>query len=112
VPGHWERAQRGRRWTAGRWQREPSGPSYVWVEGSWGEIPAHPSAPPPAPRVERVSARKGYLWIDGRYQWRDGDYMWIPGHWERARAAMRWYPGHWDLSGAVYVYTEGEWRAD
>ena len=52
------------------------------------------------------------MWIDGRYDWRDGDYLWIPGHWERTRAARRVYPGHWDLNGQIYVYTDGEWRAD
>ena len=60
---------------------------------------------PPAPRVEVMPARAGYVG-PGHWHWRQGRYVWIPatGKWcasvitgcrATARAAWRWVPGHW-----------------
>jgi hypothetical protein len=125
-PGRWEREQRGRRWRDGRWDRRDD--RYEWVEGSWEAegsvssppgvvVPAQPpvyvgngpTTPPPAPRAESAPARAGYVWIAGRYDWRDGAYQWIPGHWERERANQVWNPGRWELRGGTYVWIEGRW---
>jgi WXXGXW repeat (2 copies) len=71
----------------------------------------YPTAPPPPPRVEnRGNARSGYLWVNGRWDWRGGGWEWIDGHWEHERANQTWTPGRWELQGNYYVWIEGSWR--
>lgn len=70
----------------------------------------YPTAPPPAPRVETYQARRGYLWVSGRWDWRGGRWEWIDGHWEHERANKTWQPGRWELQGNYYVWIEGSWR--
>jgi hypothetical protein len=65
--------------------------------------------PPPAPRFERVKPRRGFVWIDGNWDWRDGRYVWLDGHWERERPGMRWHGGRWDYRGDHAVWIQGTW---
>jgi len=64
---------------------------------------------PPPPPVERVEPRKGFVWIDGNYEWRDGRYVWMGGHYEPERAGRRWHGGHWDWQRDHYVWIRGNW---
>src|ERR1041385_3639874 len=34
----------------------------------------HPYGAPPPVRVERHAERRGYVWVNGGYDWRDGRY--------------------------------------
>lgn len=68
-----------------------------------------PSGPPPAPPIERVEPRRGFVWIEGYYDWRDGRYVWTPGHFERARQGRRWHGGSWEWRGNHYGWTRGFW---
>ena len=63
---------------------------------------------PPAPRAEVVpSARPGWVWAPGHYEWRGNEYTWVEGHWMRDRAGYeyrepRWVQradGSWQLVG-------------
>jgi len=66
-------------------------------------------APPPA-RVENPGpSRKGYLWIEGAWQWTNDQYEWAPGHWERTKANRRWEPVRWQQQGNVWVRIGGSW---
>ena len=69
----------------------------------------YPTQPPPPVRSETPGARSGYVWITGRWDWRQGNWEWIPGHWERARAQAVWQPGRWELQGNYYIWIEGRW---
>jgi hypothetical protein len=40
---------------------------------------------PPAPRLERVRSRPGFVWIAGSYEFQHGRYVWQRGHFERVR---------------------------
>jgi hypothetical protein len=71
-----------------------------------------PTAPPPARRAENPGSRGGYVWVMGRWDWKNNQWEWIPGHWERARAKKRWRDGDWVLQGNVYVWVEGGWDDD
>lgn len=74
--------------------------------------PARPKGPtvaPPKPKTRRPAARRGFVWIRGHWEWRDGDWAWINGHWERARRGYHWKPGEWVLQGGIYVWVEGSW---
>ena len=77
----------------------------------WIDVPAFPTAPPPAPVVEAPQPpRAGYVWVAGHHAWRDGDYVWTAGRWERQKAGLTWYGGAWSLQGDRYVWIEGGWR--
>ncbi|HLL24623.1 MAG TPA: hypothetical protein VK427_20970 [Kofleriaceae bacterium] len=69
----------------------------------------YPTAAPPPPRSESYSAKAGFVWVTGRWDWRGGRWEWVDGHWERERANMVWIPGRWELQGNYYVWIDGRW---
>jgi hypothetical protein len=69
-----------------------------------------PTAPPPALKPEKVNPRAGYVWVTGRWDWRNNKWEWIAGHWERQKAGKTWADGRWELRGKVYVWVDGGWR--
>ena len=52
--------------------------------------------PPPPPPIERVRPRRGWVWVEGGYDWRRGRYVPRRGHWERERPGRQWHGGRWD----------------
>jgi hypothetical protein len=108
VNGHWERARKDKRFRQGRWVLE--GDYYVWTPGGWEDLLPYPTKPPPAPREERVQPRRGFIWVAGHYDWRDGEYVWVEGSWERERGGKRWRDGRWDNQGGRYVWNPGDWE--
>lgn len=135
VDGHWERERTGYVFEEGHWEQR--GNRWHWIEGRWvasGSIrrddrvvdrgPTHrhverptthrhvayPTAPPPAPReTQRPSPRAGYVWVEGRWEWSNGDWQWTSGHWERARTGFEWESGRWEQQGDRYVWVDGRW---
>lgn len=70
----------------------------------------YPRRPPPAERVESYgSPRAGFIWVRGRWDWRNGQWVWVDGYWERQRRNMVWIPGRWELRGDYYVWVDGRW---
>ena len=108
VAGKLERRQRGKRWREGKWDN--NGGRWQWSAGSWFDAPKEQDAPPPSIDEPAQAARKGFVWVKGHHEYRDGDYEWIAGHWERERANKRWADGHWDQAGGKWVYTPGAWQ--
>ena len=68
-----------------------------------------PREAPPAPRAETPGEKAGFLWISGRWDWRNDKYEWVAGHWERARAGKSWRPGRWDKHDDGWQYVDGSW---
>ncbi|MBA3819251.1 MAG: YXWGXW repeat-containing protein [Deltaproteobacteria bacterium] len=66
---------------------------------------------PPAPQVEAVSVRSGFVWVRGRWDWRGGQWAWVGGHWERERAGYAWSEGRWERRGSSWHWVEGRWSA-
>src|SRR5262249_35576089 len=50
---------------------------------------------PPPPREEQVEMRPGYVWIQGRWDWRGGQWVWVDGRWEAQRSGYEWQQGSW-----------------
>src|SRR6185503_8072893 len=75
----------------------------------------HESGPreaPPPPREERhESARRGFVWVGGRWDWRRREHRWewVPGRWERERRGKRWRDARWEQRGDEWVLIDGEW---
>jgi len=70
-------------------------------------VQRHPLAPPP--RLEVVQPRRGLVWVEGGFTWRDGRYVSLPGHWERERRGYRWQIGRWEPETDHYVWMPGAW---
>jgi hypothetical protein len=84
----------------------------VVVSGPGGTVAvsAFPTAAPPPVRVENYGApRTGFVWIQGRWDWQNGNWMWVDGHWERERANQMWINGSWQMQGNRWVWVEGRW---
>ena len=70
---------------------------------------AAPLYAPPAPRLERVAVRPGYVWIPGYWRWRNAGYVWVGGYWVHARPGYRWYPPRWVGCGPRWCMHRGYW---
>jgi hypothetical protein len=65
---------------------------------------------PPAPRLEQVNPRVGFVWILGHWEWRESGWVWFGGRWEVERPNERWVPGRYEVRGNVSVWIEGRWE--
>lgn len=65
---------------------------------------------PPAPRVETVEVRAGYVHVDGHWYRRGGRWEWQEGRYERERHGEHWVAGRWDRRGKNHVWVEGHWE--
>lgn len=64
---------------------------------------------PPAIRVERHEPRRGYTWVNGRYDVLNGRYEWVGGRYERERVGYRWREPRYEVRDGVYVAFDGGW---
>ena len=76
MPGHWERERASFVWQDGRWESKNG--QWVWVEGSWQAaapvvaVSQWPTAAPPAPQNENITPKRGFIWVKGRWDWKQG----------------------------------------
>lgn len=68
-----------------------------------------PRTAPPAAPLERVRARRGYVFVAGNYQYQAGRWTWIPGHYERKLANQQYRNGSWTQQGDRFVWNAGGW---
>ncbi|MEO6772218.1 MAG: IPT/TIG domain-containing protein [Kofleriaceae bacterium] len=115
TAGHWERERAGKQWHSGHWDH--NGTSWSWSEGSWmdggGAVPPpndhHPHQAPPPPRAEAAMVKAGFVWLPGRWDWKNDQWAWLDGHWERERAGKKWRAPQWQNQSNSWVLVEGEW---
>jgi hypothetical protein len=65
------------------------------------------AAGPPLPRRVYYAPRPGYVYIDGRWDWRGNDWFWIDGYWAPERPGFIYAQGYWDYNRHIYV--NGSW---
>jgi hypothetical protein len=68
---------------------------------------------PPEQRYESpgTSPGAGYVWIVGRWEWRDHAYAWVPGKWSAPEPGYKqWVPGAWKHEKRGWFWVEGHWR--
>jgi len=119
VNGHWDWRGSDWVWVSGRYERERSGFRYrepTWVQqgGAWvavdgGWVAMGPTVAPPPPRQERWKPRRGYVWVDGHWDWRGNRWTWVPGRYERERLGHVYRAPRWEQRGGVYVNVSGGW---
>lgn len=66
---------------------------------------------PPAPRVETVTYRPGYVWVHGNWARDGGRWAWRPGRFIAERHNQVYVEGRWERRGNRHVWVEGGWRA-
>lgn len=68
---------------------------------------------PPAPRFERVpSARRGYIWVPGYWDWRGHRHHWVRGTWVRERRGYHYQPHRWVERNGGWYMDRGRWDRD
>jgi hypothetical protein len=127
VAGHWERERAGKQWRAGHWDK--NGATWAFTEGAWVDGAAPPPVPPPGPpgppppvvndhrphqppppnRAETATMKPGFVWVTGRWDWKDDKWAWIDGHYERQRAHKRWREARWEAKDGAYALVDGDW---
>lgn len=70
---------------------------------------AAPVFGPPAPIVERIGVRPGYVWIPGYWRWGGVRYVWVGGYWVHPRRGYHWYPSRWEGCGERWCMHRGYW---
>jgi hypothetical protein len=65
---------------------------------------------PPAPRVEHVPHRDGFVWAPGYWEWSGHSFHWVSGTYLYQRRGYQWVANHWDQSGSQWHYTPGHWE--
>lgn len=69
------------------------------------------STPPPAVVDVNVDLyhedRPGYVYINGRHTWTNGQWVWQPGYWETDRPGYVYVQGYWNNN----VWVDGQWTA-
>jgi hypothetical protein len=108
VPGKLAKRGKGKRWNDGKWENK--GGQWTWSAGAFVDAPTEQPAPP-APIAETTpAARRGFVFVKGNYEWRDGDYEWVPGHWEREQRNKTWRDGGWAQVSGKWTWTPGSWQ--
>ncbi|HLL21743.1 MAG TPA: YXWGXW repeat-containing protein [Kofleriaceae bacterium] len=64
---------------------------------------------PPAMRAERYAPRRGFVWVNGYWDWRGDNYVWVSGHYERERRGYRWRDRRWEERDDGWVAVDGGW---
>lgn len=92
------------------------------VAASFGTVAITVSAPvtaaeiivrraPPPPRNEAAPApRRGYVWVGGHWDWRNGRHQWVRGNWVRERRGYIYNQPVWVERDGRWVMTRGAWR--
>ena len=71
------------------------------------------SVAPPPDRYERVPApRRGYVWVDGHWQWNGARHVWVRGHWERQRVGYVYHAPRWVERDGRWEYQARRWDRD
>ena len=67
-------------------------------------------AAPPPPRYERIpSARRGYIWSQGHWEWNGRRHVWAPGVWLAERPGYAYSAPVWYQDGGRWQMRQGGW---
>jgi hypothetical protein len=69
------------------------------------------TAPPPPQETGPRGHRRGYVWVEGRWEWINGQWQWQSGDWKRERRGQRYVQGYWEQRGTQYYWVDGRWDA-
>jgi hypothetical protein len=65
---------------------------------------------PPPPREERMpTARHGYTWAPGHWEWRHQRHTWVRGSWMRDRRGYVYHNPSWEERDGRWHMQRGNW---
>lgn len=68
---------------------------------------------PPSRRHEKVEHRKGYVWVPGVWEWRNGKHEWVAGHLVAEKHGYRYEPDRWVRhDNDKWAFQRGGWNKD
>lgn len=68
------------------------------------------NAPPPPRREATPSARRGYEWAPGYWNWTGRKHVWVAGHWERERRGYHYQRAEWRQDRDGWHLQRGGWQ--
>lgn len=73
------------------------------------------TAPPPMREEVVPSPRRGHVWVNGHWDWRNNRHQWVKGAWVRDRSGYRYNQPAWTERDGRWHMQRGNWartRAD
>ena len=67
-------------------------------------------APPPLRHEVTPPPRRGYVWVGGHWEWRNGRHQWVRGSWLRERHGYRYNQPAWVERDGRWFMNRGGWR--
>jgi hypothetical protein len=58
-----------------------------------------------------ASARPGYVWVEGHWDWYDDHWVWSEGYWVNEEPGSLWVQGVWLTVEGGYSWRPGHWQA-
>lgn len=69
------------------------------------------TVPPPPLKLEIApTARDGYLWSPGHWEWSGRSYFWVPGNWVVQRRNAHYVESQWTESGGSWHFAKAHWE--
>ncbi len=68
------------------------------------------TAPPPPRHESAPHARRGYVWVEGYWNWNGRRHVWTRGHWERARKGYAYHRPEWQQGDDGWRLNRGGWH--
>ncbi len=131
VPGHWETLRAGYQYRRSEWVRDHDG--WRLNRGHWDEVAVQSAvrsatnaairaqarsndensligvAPPRARYERRPSARSGYVWVPGYWDWRGNRHEWVSGTWIPGRPGYTYSQPRWMQQDGQWYMEQGRW---
>lgn len=139
VNGRFETVRSGYVWVPARWVQRRNGwqfqPGHWVVRGPMPHPPPPPGSrppppymppppppprrpgnwvtvPPPAPRIEPIVQRPGFVYSTGYWRWNGARFDWVPGNYVRKQPDQRWVQPHWSRApNGMWRFEPGHWQA-
>lgn len=66
-------------------------------------------APPPPREEPPPPPRRGHVWVNGHWEWRNGRHVWKRGYWLRERRGHRYEGDRWVERNGRWYLERGRW---
>lgn len=83
--------------------------------GDANKVTIEVAAAPPAEKIEKVETRPaspgyGYIWVNGYWDYLDGNYVWRNGRWTQARPDYEYVRARYEYDGKTWLFHRPHWK--
>lgn len=73
------------------------------------------NAQPPPDKVEKAEARPpspgfGHIWVNGYWDYLDGNYVWRAGRWTQSRPDYEYVRARYEFDGKTWLFHRPHWK--